>query len=176
MAPCTHVSPPPSPSARLRHIPLNTFPHLCYLNAAKQDTSNHGTPQTRAVPPRQNFPTEQPAHGFGDVGQPRRTIDPSLLAAAATAAVKLAQAFGAAVAPQAHRRVPRERRDEREVGVPRNVASVVAVPGQALHLTRKKGKRKEENGTAKIEESGEARGQACSLAACRTSEPRVVCI
>lgn len=41
---------------------------------------------------------------------------------------------GAAVAPETNRGVPREGRDEREVGVPRHVASVVAVPGQAFHL------------------------------------------
>ena len=52
--------------------------------------------------------------------------------------LQLTHVSGAAVAPQAHRRVPREGSDQREVGVPRHITSVVAVPVQALHLTTNK--------------------------------------
>lgn len=39
-----------------------------------------------------------------------------------------------AVFPKAHRSIPRKRRDEREVWVPRDIASVAAVPRQASYL------------------------------------------
>lgn len=47
----------------------------------------------------------------------------------AVCSLRSAKVSGAAVAPEADRRVPREGSDEREVGVPRHVPSVVAVPG-----------------------------------------------